>query len=378
MHTYPGKPNPGGCPHPHSAMIRLFALLLGLAFVPGQDETPDSSTDSTTGSISGETSTLAASHDQVAAKLKDQQSGLWIDRGETRRPLFVPDAETLNFSVQLSVESLIDADVGTFVLSSGTEPFRRGLPKPGESADEGERAAWIKAVGDGGALGYSVDQTIETRLLPQAWPRGIYRDTLAGSSHKKRELMYGDKQGELQSWYRSNHHCHGCDRKEHFVEASLFSSEGHCNGCSRGEHRIWLKPITQKIPEGAIDMLSAVFLARAMVRSEIDELQFPMLQKQLWWDVTLARGDVRDMKVPAGVFTCRQIKMSPTVPKGVDNTDKFKGLFGIHGTLSLWVHEVTGVPVVVEGIVPIGPLDFDVSIELSSFSGTPKDFAAKR
>ena len=32
-------------------------------------------------------------------------------------------------------------------------------------------------------------------------------------------------------------------------------------------------------------------------------------------------------------------------------------------------------PVMIEGIVPVGPLDLDVYLELSEFSGTPTEFS---
>ena len=40
----------------------------------------------------------------------------------------------------------------------------------------------------------------------------------------------------------------------------------------------------------------------------------------------------------------------------------------------IWVEEATGVPVKIQGYVPLGPFDLDVALELRKFTGTPEDF----
>ena len=61
------------------------------------------------------------------------------------------------------------------------------------------------------------------------------------------------------------------------------------------------------------------------------------------------------------------------IPEGQDQR-KFKGLFGIHGSLSFYLEEKSGVPVSIEGTVPIGPLNLIATIRLKSYTGTPDDF----
>ena len=58
------------------------------------------------------------------------------------------------------------------------------------------------------------------------------------------------------------------------------------------------------------------------------------------------------------------------------NTQQRGGLFGIHGSLSFWLEENSGVPVSIEGTVPIGPLNLVATIRLKRYSGTPKNFSA--
>ena len=67
--------------------------------------------------------------------------------------------------------------------------------------------------------------------------------------------------------------------------------------------------------------------------------------------------------MPAGTA----ISMTTAVPAGEESDgDEFKGLFGIHGTLSIWVEERSGIPVWIEGSVPVGPFELVVSLELRS------------
>ncbi|MBL4770698.1 MAG: DUF3108 domain-containing protein [Planctomycetes bacterium] len=176
------------------------------------------------------------------------------------------------------------------------------------------------------------------------------------------------------SWYRRDRHCRGCERREHFRKPRLLGSEYHCKGCKIGEHRDWDAPKMQSIPEGALDMLSSIFVARELVINQGEPINFPLLDKDSWWDLSMTLGRHANIKTPAGVYACQAVKLDPKTPKGVKKRKDFKGLFGIHGTLSIWLDRATGVPVKIEGVVPLGPLDLDVSINLQSASGAPKGF----
>ena len=299
--------------------------------------------------------------------------GVLIERGEGRLGVFIPKSEVLEYDVKVDIAVLGQTDVGDFVLRAGTQPYRQGLPAPGQVHAADKQVAWIQAIATGGALGYRLEQTIEARLLPQVWPRVVVRNTQRGSESRRWELMYGQRSDKLTAWFREDRHCQTCDRREHFVEG-LFSDEHHCDKCKRAEHRVWKKPLTDEIPEGAVDMMTAIHLARTMVRAKQDFVEFPMIDRERMWHVTLTRSVRRKIGTPLGEFWCREIKMTPKIPDEQDQT-KFKGLFGIHGTLSFWLDEQTGVPIRIEGIVPLGPFDLGTSLRLKGYSGTPAGFA---
>ncbi len=304
--------------------------------------------------------------------------GMRIDRGEGQIDLVIPRDEVLEFDVLLDVAVIGETKVGDFRLSSGVKNIGGGLPMPGRPSAGKAESGWIQSKAWGHYLGYSLDHQIKMRTMPQPWPSVIYTDHQTGSENRKRELKYGIKDGERMSWYRSNRHCKGCDRKEHFVEGGWFSGDHHCEGCKRAEHRVWKEPKERTIPEGSVDMLSAIFLSREMIRLGMPEMSFPLIDKSRTWNVKLKRGLSRTRSVPGGKFRCREVKLIAEPSTENDKGSRFEGLFGIHGTISIWLHEKTGVPVEIGGLVPLGPMDIDVRLGLTRWKGTSKEFQRKR
>ena len=320
--------------------------------------------------------------EQTATEQTSPAQATTVENGDLHIPnaaagldLVIPQKERLAFYVQVDLAIVGKIRAGSFVITSRVEPFRTGLPRPGEKADpDAKKQGYIQAKAAGGAAGYKLDHLIDARILPQEWPRVQVRDYQSGTENRRREVKYGSRNGEPMSWYRRDSHCDGCERHEHFVKA-IIGRKKHCNGCKRGQHRDWDAPKVQAIPAGALDMISAIFLARELVRTETERVEFPLLDKYTWWDLVMVLGEKADVTVPAGTFACRAVKLDPKTPPNGEKGKEFKGLFGIHGTLSIWLHETTGVPVMIEGIVPLGPLDLDVAIQLAEFQDTPEGFA---
>lgn len=302
------------------------------------------------------------------------RAGLAIDRGD-EIGYVIPLAEVLDFAVKADIAILGSTGMGEFQLSAGTEEKpRAGAP----SEQQVKKLGWIRGRAMGDYLNYKLDHLIEARLLPDTWPSLIYRDTQTGTENRKRELMYGQRGGVPTVWFRKDHHCrwHKCKDEAHFVEGIWpFTSDRHCEKCKRAEHRIWRKPVTGEVPAHAVDMLSAIHLARSMVMGGQEEISFALLDKANWWDMTFVRGEEKRIEVPAGSFDCLAIKLIPVPPEGEEEeSQKFEGLFGMQGTLSVWLDHATGVPVKIEGLVPAGPWMVDVALELSEYEGTPESF----
>jgi hypothetical protein len=315
----------------------------------------------------------------------DAQRPAWltIDRGEGELPLLVPRSEELAFRVVLDLGILGDVEAGRVTLSSGVERYATGLP-PANAASLQAPAApletgWIRSFAKGGYRGYRVEHDLRSRILPQEWPRLFYTDDQTGSENRRRELKVGLQDGATRAWYRHDGHCRGCENPEHFVESNWSWGEpAHCKKCKRPEHRVWRTPTTRDVPAEAVDMLSAVYLARTMIRDNIARAEFPMVDKQKLWNVQLRAGRVRRIETPAGRFEAREVLLSTSLPPGepVDPDDKgFEGMFGIRGKIQIWMEARTGVPVLIEGELPVPLLgSLDVSVELESYRGTPELF----
>jgi hypothetical protein len=311
-----------------------------------------------------------------------------IERGEGQVPLILPRAEELVFDVIIDVGILGDIDVGDVTLSSGVERTPRGLP----SARDPERKvemfdrAWIKSVAKGGYAGYELTHTLTASHMPQDWPRILYKDMQRGSENRERELRIGVLDGVLAAEYKSDKHCGGCQDKGHFVDSVwAWGDAYHCKKCKLAEHRVWREPVRREVSPCALDMLSAVYVGRAMLELGVERTSFPIVDKQKVWRVTIERGVTKWQTVPAGKFECVQMKLSAGLeagePEPEGDAGHFQGLFGIQGTIRIWFEAKTGVPVLIQGELPIPvPLvgDLDLSVLLKKFTGGPAGFAPAR
>lgn len=302
---------------------------------------------------------------------------LVIPRGEGRQDLVVPRDEELAYDISLDFGVLGTPTVGTVTMTAQVSGFRREgvLALSAAPEAEGEQALLVaKAVGQYSL--YTVEETVSSLVLPQASPRSIYRSVQTGTENRRREITIGREDERWTSSFRADGHCKGCDDRAHFVKPNwIWQDEHHCAKCKRGEHRIWRDPRAKSVPEDSVDMLGAVMLARSMVRQGRPTASFPLVDSDRLWSVELSRGRRARVGVPAGTFDVVEVLLKVGVPAGEKRkSDDFEGLFGMHGTISIWMHADSGVPVLISGIVPIGPLDLDVTVELTRYRGTPATF----
>lgn len=310
---------------------------------------------------------------------------LQVERGPGLMPLRVPRNEELKYDVEIDI-GISDVDVGDVVLSSGVDPYRAGLPPAGGAAQNSKplERGWVKSVATGSYLTYRLEHELKVRLLPQEFPAIFYTDSQRGSENRNRELKLGTRDGALIAEFRSDGHCKGCENKEHFIESKwLWGKDEHCKKCKLLEHRVWKDPLSRPVPVGTIDMLSAVYLARTLVRDGYETSSFPVIDRQKVWEVSLDRGKTKKVETDSGTFDCQQVKLSTKFlaeandKEGEQGPSQFAGLFGIQGTIQIWLERKSGVPVLIEGELPV-PLPLvdklDVRVRLKSFKGTPDEF----
>jgi len=310
----------------------------------------------------------------------DGETGGLVVAMEGFPSFLIPENEQLDFDVVLNTP-FGSPVVGEFILSAGLEDYRPPLSAGPEAlAAKPSKNAWLRGNVRGAYELYTLDHTIEARILPQQeWPRVVYRDVQTGSENRKRELKYGTRDGKPWAWFRSDHHCRGCDRAEHKVKKRVlfFSRKDHCNKCRRMGHRDWSESKEFEIPPRSLDMLSSIYAARTMVREGMESMDISVLDRDKRWEMGLTRGETKRLTTPAGAFDCVAIKLDARAPEGSGQKEKFKGLFGVRGSLSIWLEQTTGVPVRLEGIIPAGLVSLDVRLELSEYRGTPRAFLPK-
>ncbi len=267
----------------------------------------------------------------------------------------VPRNELLVFRARVALGPL-EATAGKVELAARVVPYREGLLVPTDDAPGAQReTAEIEVHAVGQHDFYSLDATILTRHLPKDWPRVSYRQTQAGSENRRRELLVGRKEGVETVSYRKD------------------TTDGAPAGT-----RIWRKPRSREIPEGAVDMLTAVMLVRTLIQDDLEEMRFPLLDKLHIWEMRLRRGERKRMQTRAGTFDVVEIVLEPE-PYPDEDVDeererKFEGLLGIRGSIHLWVEESSGVPVRIQGDLPAGILELGIDVELERYEGTPESF----
>jgi hypothetical protein len=318
----------------------------------------------------------------------DADTRLVVPRGEGLDPIEIPRAEQLEYVVEIDVGFLGDLNVGQVTLTSGVEPYNPGLPPSPPDAGATNAAleapksvGWIKSLARGSYLGYELHHELEVRHLPQPWPSVFYRDTQSGSENRRRELKLGILDGKSTALYRGDGHCKGCQNPEHFVESAwLWGKAHHCEKCKRAEHRVWDPAQNRAVPAGSVDLLTAVYLARAMVRDGRLETTFPVVDKMKLWTLTVRRGGFKTIEVPAGKFRCALVQLETTIPPG-EPVDKngFQGLFGIQGSIKIWMEVASGVPVMISGELPVPVIKtLDLNVKLKSYRGTTPRFTPVR
>jgi hypothetical protein len=279
-------------------------------------------------------------------------------RGEGLPVLWLPRDEELVFHVRASL-AFVELRAGTVTMSTRVEPYRPSIlavePGTEDPEEDGAEVGVMRVHAEGAYQWYSMDASIESRVLPQDWPHVSYRYTHEGSEQRRREILIGTQKTKGVASYRKD------------------TSDGAPKGT-----RIWREPKTRRVPEGTLDTLTAVYLARTMLRENQDELTFPLLDKLDLWEMRIRRGETKPIETAAGTFEAVEIVLDPRPWPGESVKEKkrkrFQGLFGLRGSIHMWVDVRTGVPVCIQGDLPIGFLDLGLDVRLESYRGTPDAF----
>ena len=129
------------------------------------------------------------------------------------------------------------------------------------------------------------------------------------------------------------------------------------------------------MPEHTLDFLSVLYLLRSLVVSKETQIQEPLIEKDHLWSLNMEMSTRKSLVVPLGEFACSRVLLDASKPESEPEGAKFGGLFGMQGSLQLWVHDETGVLVQIEGELPLGLVHLGVKIRLKEAKGAPAGFA---
>lgn len=238
--------------------------------------------------------------------------------------------------------------------------------------------ATLKARARGARLGYILDNRLTTVLDHQGLPI-LHRNEQQGTErrHKKIEFSNGGAR------FARLKHCNssGCENSKHMIDAVNFvgfipwgTKAVHCEeeSCTHRDHYAWQYQKDHQFEGPYFDLLSAVFVARGLEFEVGDDPQTIAVvsDNELWLvDVFAQKSEV--LKVKAGEFDSLCLVLEPRPAPGSDGKARFEGLFGLKGSLRIWVEKNTGRPVLIEGDLPFAFLDFKARIELSKIQELP-------
>ncbi|MFM7299385.1 MAG: hypothetical protein ACKO4Q_19445, partial [Planctomycetota bacterium] len=241
---------------------------------------------------------LAQATPQEALLPKAQRGPLIMDRGPGRQEVHFPRDEELVYVVSVDLGILGEPSVGRVTMSSNVRPYvPEGSLEVRFDEEHTLEQALVSARARGEYQVYTLDETIRTAFQPLAWPRLQHESIQRGTENRHRELKLGLRDAQGGASYRSDAHCKGCKDEAHFVDPTFFwNKRAHCDGCKGASHRVWREPAAQQVPEGSVDMVTAVMLARTAIAQGKSGASFTLVDRDELWEVEVARGKLLTRK----------------------------------------------------------------------------------
>ncbi|HVS20172.1 MAG TPA: hypothetical protein VMT18_16330, partial [Planctomycetota bacterium] len=197
----------------------------------------------------------------------ERLEGMFVfDRGAGNLPVAVARDEELTMNVRVRLGIAGSPRLGTVTMTSRVVPHRGSVMVRDAETETGLERAELIAFAKGGNALYHLEEERRTLLLPQAWPHIRHTSVQTGTESRKREQDIGWGEDGYHTRFRGDHHCGGCELRQHFVEPTwAWQDPRHCRKCKRAEHRVWREWQDRPVPEGTLDMVTAVTLGRSML-----------------------------------------------------------------------------------------------------------------
>jgi hypothetical protein len=227
---------------------------------------------------------------------------------------------------------------------------------------EGRPAYRFDARAEGGGFGYDVTTVIESFISAEDGMPLRYSYSQAGSETQSKRLEFEPSSGKIDYW-RFNHCWDGnCGIAAHYHDGV------HCGKrkCEDESHRVWQRRFEHANQPQTYDMLSAVYLARTLDLGAGPQT-LRIVDNDTVYDVDVKVVKEEKIKTDAGKFRTQCIVLEPRlVSAGADakqKNEKFRGLFGMSGSIRIWIDKDSRAPVRISGTIPFG-VDLNGQVDL--------------
>lgn len=231
----------------------------------------------------------------------------------------------------------------------------------------------LHARGKGERFGYLIDQQITSRLDRMTGQPIEYINVQRGSEYHTKKLLF--ENGSIS--YKKREHCRKSDcshPKHNIAEVSWKgpipwgTKDQHCDDkkCGNPTHESWVVKKVHQVDEPYVDLLTSIFVARtAKFPSDDETIIIPAINDDSRWFVEVKKLQTKEITVKEGTYEAIELSLSPLSSDG-NEKKRFKGLFGIHGTLRVWIDSISRKPLLIQGTLPVSVLDLKARIELIS------------
>ena len=231
----------------------------------------------------------------------------------------------------------------------------------------------LHARGKGDRFGYTIDQQITSRLDRDSGQPIAYTNVQRGSEHHTKHLDF--EEGKIT--YSRREHCRDSECKDKNHDVAEVEWKGpipwgtrskHCGDrdCGTAAHELWVTKKVHEVDKPYVDLLTSIYVARtASFPEDGSPMIIPAVNDDHRWLVEVRQMQQKELTVNEGTYDAIELSLTPLASDG-DTKKRFKGLFGIHGTLRVWIDSVTRKPLLIQGTLPISVLDLKARIELIS------------
>ncbi len=232
--------------------------------------------------------------------------------------------------------------------------------------EEKDPRVTIKAVAEGGKFGYSIRAEVSSELDAAS---GLPRTHVFSQTGSERRFKRTHFENGKIICYKTKH-CKdpNCTNPAHMVEeGGWFSApkKVHCPGCKDIKHYYWKVMKEHQVKETFLDMLTALYVARSANFTTGAAFVVPVVQDSNLWNVTVTVGRQEKITLDSGQkYDCVKVVLDPKSAASEEQKPRFEGLFGINGSINVWMDTKTHLPVKIHGIIPFAFMDLNAEVYL--------------